>query len=160
MSANQLIIRNGTPQDLPRVLELVKELALYERALHEVENTVEQMLADGFGEQPIFGLIVAEIDGIVVGISVYYFRYSTWKGRVLYLEDILITENMRGQGIGYQLFEATAKRAFELNCKRMTWQVLDWNEPAINFYKKFNAHLDGEWVNGSLSYEQLKNLAQ
>lgn len=155
-----IIIREGKPADLPRVLELIKELALYERALEEVDNTVERMLADGFGAQPIFGFLVAEIEEKIIGISVYYFRYSTWKGKVLYLEDIIVTEESRGQGIGYQLFEATAKQAIVLDCRRLSWQVLDWNEPAINFYKKFEANLDGEWINGSLSLQQLQAIAQ
>lgn len=156
---SSITIRPGTKQDLPRVLELVKELALYEKAPHEVTNTVERMEKDGFGPNPIFGLFVAENDRGVVGISIYYWRYSTWKGRRLYLEDIVVTEKERGSGIGKLLFDRTMQHALDENCTGMLWQVLDWNEPAINFYKKYyNAKLDGEWINCSLERDQIKQL--
>lgn len=154
-------IRVGTKQDLPRVLELVKELALYERAPHEVTNTVERMEQDGFGPNPIYGLFVAENARGIVGISIYYWRYSTWKGKRLYLEDIIVTEKERGSGIGKLLFDKTMQHALDENCAGMIWQVLDWNEPAINFYKKYyNAKLDGEWINCSLEAEDLKRILQ
>ena len=143
-------IRTGVKQDLPQVLELVKELALYERAPHEVTNTVERMERDGFGPNPIYGLFVAENEKGIVGISIYYWRYSTWKGKRLYLEDIIVTEKERGNGIGKLLFDRTMQHALDEACTGMLWQVLDWNEPAINFYKKYNASFDGEWLNGSL----------
>lgn len=148
-------IRVGTKADLPRVLELIKELALYERAPHEVTNTVERMEKDGFGPNPIYGLFVAENAKGIVGISVYYWRYSTWKGKRLYLEDIIVTEKERGSGIGKLLFDRTMQHAVDENCTGMLWQVLDWNEPAINFYKKYNAKLDGEWINCSLETDQI-----
>ena len=144
------IIREGSKADLPRVLELIKELAAFEKAPHEVINTVEQMEKDGFGPTPIYGLFVAETEDGIVGISIYYWRYSTWKAKRLYLEDIIVTERMRGRGIGKQLFERTMQHALDQDCSGMTWQVLDWNEPAMNFYKKYGAKLDGEWVNGTL----------
>jgi GNAT superfamily N-acetyltransferase len=154
-------IRVGTKRDLPRVLELVKELALYERAPHEVTNTVERMEQDGFGPNPIYGLFVAENARGIVGISIYYWRYSTWKGKRLYLEDIIVTESERGSGIGKQLFDRTMQHALDENCAGMIWQVLDWNEPAINFYKKYyNAKLDGEWINCSLEADDLKRILQ
>jgi GNAT superfamily N-acetyltransferase len=152
-------IRIGTKQDLPQVLELIKELALYERAPHEVTNTVERMEQDGFGPNPIYGLFVAENARGIVGISVYYWRYSTWKGKRLYLEDIVVKEKERGSGIGKLLFDRTMQHALDENCSGMIWQVLDWNEPAINFYKKyFNAKLDGEWINCSLEADDLKRI--
>lgn len=152
-------IRIGTKQDLPRVLELVKELALYERAPHEVTNTVERMEQDGFGPNPIYGLFVAENARGIVGISIYYWRYSTWKGKRLYLEDIIVTEKERGSGIGKLLFDRTMQHALDENCSGMIWQVLDWNEPAINFYKKYyQAKLDGEWINCSLETDDLKRI--
>lgn len=152
-------IRTGTKQDLPRVLDLVKELALYERAPHEVTNTVERMEKDGFGPNPIYGLFVAENERGIVGISIYYWRYSTWKGKRLYLEDIIVTEKERGSGIGKLLFDRTMKHALDEECTGMLWQVLDWNEPAINFYKKyFNAKLDGEWINCSLEADDIKRI--
>jgi GNAT superfamily N-acetyltransferase len=149
-------IRTGTKQDLPRVLELIKELAEYERASHEVINTVELMEQDGYGASPIYGLFVAETERVIVGISIYYWRYSTWKGKRLYLEDIVVTEKERGQGIGKLLFERTMQHALDEHCSGMMWQVLEWNEPAINFYKKYGARLDGEWINGTLEADQIR----
>jgi len=155
-----LNIRQGRKEDLPRVLELIRELAEYERAPHEVTNTVERLEEDGFGEHPVYGFFVAETGGRVIGLSLYYWRYSTWKGKRLYLEDIIVTESERGRGAGQQLFNRTMEKALEENCTGMMWQVLDWNEPAINFYKKYGAKLDGEWVNCSLEADQIKALLQ
>jgi GNAT superfamily N-acetyltransferase len=153
-------IRKGNRADLPAVLQLVRELAEYERAPHEVTNTVEMMEQDGFGEEPIYGFFVAENEMGIVGLSLYYWRYSTWKGKRLYLEDIIVTESERGKGIGKMLFEVTMRRSLEANCSGMMWQVLDWNEPAINFYKKYGAKLDGEWVNCTLEAEQVRRLLE
>lgn len=150
-----MTIRPGKKEDLPRVLELIKELALYEKAPHEVTNTVERMERDGFGPNPIYGLFVAEEGDRIVGISIYYWRYSTWKGKRLYLEDIVVTESERGKGTGKLLFDRTMKHALDENCSGMMWQVLEWNEPAINFYKKYGAKLDDEWTNCSLESTQI-----
>ena len=147
-------IREGKREDLPQVLELVKELADYEKALHEVTNTVEMMEEDGFGEHPVFGFFVAENERSIVGLALYYYRYSTWTGKRLYLEDIIVTQQERGKGVGKLLFERTIEKAKEDGCKGLTWQVLDWNEPAINFYKKYNAKFDGEWINCHLEEDQ------
>jgi GNAT superfamily N-acetyltransferase len=150
-SAMDFIIRKGKREDIPQVLGLIKELALYEKAAHEVENTVEQMLIDGFGEKPIFDLFVAASQpGTIVGIALYYFRYSTWKGRRLYLEDLIVTEAYRGKGLGKLLFEAMIAEAKATQSNGVVWQVLDWNEPAIEFYKRYGASFDGEWLNCSL----------
>ena len=155
----EITIRKGTKADLPRVLELIKELALYEKALHEVINTVELMEKDGFGPNPIYGLFVAENEKGVVGIAIYYWRYSTWKGKRLYLEDIVVTEAERGKGIGKLLFDRTMQHALDEDCSGMMWQVLDWNEPAINFYKKYyKPKLDGEWINCSLERDEIIKL--
>lgn len=151
-------IRTGEKKDLPSVLELVKELATYEKAPHEVINTVTMMEQDGFGSNPIYGLFVAENENGIVGISLYYWRYSTWKGKRLYLEDIIVTEKERGSGIGKLLFDRTMQKALDENCSGMMWQVLEWNEPAINFYKKYGAKLDDEWTNCTLEVDQIKNL--
>ena len=151
-------VRPGRKEDLPRVLELIRELAEYEKAPHEVTNTVARLEADGFGVNPVYGFFVAERNSLVVGLSLYYWRYSTWKGKRLYLEDIIVTENERGRGIGKLLFDRTMKKTLEENCTGMMWQVLDWNEPAINFYKKYGAKLDGEWVNCHLEAEQIGRL--
>ncbi len=151
-------IRKGIEEDLPRTLELVKELAAYERALGEVYNTVQAMKEEAFGKNPIFGFFVAEVDQEIVGVSLYYYRYSTWKGKRLYLEDIIVTERMRGQGIGKLLFEATLHYSLNQKCTGMMWQVLDWNEPAINFYKNYSAKMDGEWVNCTLEADEIRQI--
>lgn len=149
-------IRIGQKEDLPQTLALIKELAEYERAPLEVSNTLEMMEKDGFGETKIFDFFVAEHENKIVGIAIYYMKYSTWKGKCLFLEDIVITESFRKFGIGSKLFEAVAKVAKNLKVERMEWQVLEWNEPAINFYKKYNAILDPEWINGKFTKEQLE----
>ncbi len=146
-------IRKATKKDLPEVLTLVTELAVYEKAGHEVTITLDELEKDGFGDNPIYWIILAENEKGILGMSFYYIRYSTWKGKCLYLEDIVVKEEYRGQKIGKVLFEETIKAAKEMNAKLMTWQVLDWNEPAIKFYKKFNAELDGEWINGKLRFD-------
>lgn len=153
-------IRKGGKADLPRVLELIKELAEYERAPHEVTNTLEAMERDGFGPHPIFGFFVAENGQGIIGISLYYWRYSTWKGKRLYLEDIIVTEKERGAGIGSQLFERTIAFALEQDCSGMMWQVLDWNKPAINFYRKYGTRFDNEWTNCSLERSQMIELVK
>lgn len=154
----QINIRAGRKEDLPRVLELVKELAEFERAPHEVTNTLGQMEEDGFGAQPIYGFFVAEQNEEIIGLSLYYWRYSTWKGKRLYLEDIIVTEQERGKGAGKLLFDRTMRKALEDNCTGMMWQVLEWNEPAIEFYKKYGSKLDAEWVNCNLEADQIREL--
>jgi len=150
-------VRRGIKADLTAVLGLIQELADYENASDEVQNSVERMEQDGFGPAPIFKFFVAENDGKIVGTAIYYNRYSTWKGRCLYLEDLVVSESQRGQGIGKLLFDAIAKEAKTTECKVLTWQVLDWNEPAIRFYKRLNADLDPEWINCKLTDEQIQN---
>ena len=147
-----IIIRESVREDVPAMFELIKELALYEKAPEQVTNTIEQMYVDGFGENPIFGTIVSEVDGLVVGMALYYFRYSTWKGKRLYLEDLIVSETMRGKGLGEKLLEATIEQARKTACTGLMWQVLDWNEPAINFYKKFGARFDEEWLNVHIDF--------
>ena len=151
-------IREGQKQDLPRVLELIKELAEFERAPHEVTNTLDMLEEDGFGARPVYGFFVAETSDRIMGLSLYYWRYSTWKGKRLYLEDIIVTESERGKGAGKLLFDRTMQKCLEENCTGMMWQVLEWNEPAINFYKKYGSKLDGEWVNCNLEAEQIRKL--
>lgn len=147
---SQPIIRRATIADCSRMMELVRELALYERALEEVTVSEEHFRESGFGAHPVWWAFVAEIDGLVQGFALYYVRYSTWKGQRMYLEDILVTEKARGQGLGTHLMNALIAEAEERGFNGITWQVLDWNEPAINFYKKFEASFDGEWINCSL----------
>ncbi|MDX2304042.1 MAG: GNAT family N-acetyltransferase [Microscillaceae bacterium] len=147
MQQDQIHIREGQPADIPAVMGLIHELAHYERAAHEVINTPEQLLEDGFGKQPLYGFYVAEFQEIIAGMALFYYRYSTWKGKVLYLEDLYVKPEFRQQKIGTLLLKALAQRAGQEKCQRMSWQVLNWNEPAINFYKKLGAHLDDEWIN-------------
>ncbi len=140
-------IRKAIKEDCGRLMELVNELALYEKAPQEVTVTPEHFIESGFGEKPVWWAFVAESGGIIAGFALYYIRYSTWKGQAMYLEDILVTKAMRGKGIGGLLFEQLLEEARERGFRRICWQVLDWNEPAISFYKKYNAAFDGEWIN-------------
>jgi GNAT superfamily N-acetyltransferase len=131
-------------------LELIRELAEYEKAPQEVTVTMEHFVESGFGKQPVWWALVAEVDGQVEGFAMYYIRYSTWKGQRMYLEDLIVTEKMRGQGLGKKLFDQLIVEAKEKQFNGIVWQVLEWNEPAINFYKKYKAHFDPEWINCSL----------
>lgn len=150
-------VRRGKKEDIPAVLALIKELAVYEKAPDEVITTEESMLRDGFGENPVFGFFVAEQDHELIGLALYYFRYSTWKGKCLYLEDLVVTESFRKKGIGKKLFDALVKEAKATNSYAIVWQVLDWNEPAIAFYKKLNANFDEGWLNCMMPQEVLQS---
>ncbi len=144
-------IRKAVKEDCLAMLELVRELAVYEKAPDEVTVDPQHFEESGFGQNPVWWALVAETDAKqVVGFALYYIRYSTWKGQVMYLEDLLVTESMRGQGIGHQLVDQLVVEAKEKGFRRIVWQVLDWNEPAINFYRKYNAKFDPEWVNVTL----------
>ena len=153
----EITIRVAVKEDCSRLLELIQELADYEKAPNEVTVSLEEFQEAGFGLSPVWKAFVAEENGIIQGFGLYYIRYSTWKGCRMYLEDILITEKMRGKGIGKKILNRLIEEAVEKGFKGMNWQVLDWNEPAINFYKKFDANFDGEWINVSLSEDQIKN---
>lgn len=142
-----LVVRSARISDVPSIHQLIVELAIFEKAPEEMVNTVDQLTKDGFGQNPSYICFVAELDGVVVGISLCYVRYSTWKGRVLYLEDLIVTEKLRGNGIGKSLFEHTLNYSRDNGFYRLQWQVLDWNESAIDFYKAFDAEFDGEWLN-------------
>lgn len=144
-------IRRTVKNDCKRLLELVNELALYEKAPQEVTVTLEHFEESGFGEKPVWWAFVAEEDGVILGFALYYIRYSTWKGQRMYLEDILVTEAARGKGIGKLLMDQLIVEAKERKLNGIVWQVLEWNEPAINFYKKYNANFDAEWVNCSIN---------
>jgi len=146
----EIKIRRATKEDCPRLLELVQELATYERAPNEVTVTLEHFAESGFGKEPVWWGFVAEVGGVIVGFALYYIRYSTWKGQAMYLEDIIVTDSMRGKGIGKLLFDRLIEEAREKKFNRMIWQVLEWNEPAINFYKKYGADFDQGWVNCSI----------
>ncbi len=146
-------LRTAVKEDCKRLLELIQELADYEKAPNEVVVTLAHFEESGFGTNPIWWAFVAEDEHkMVQGFALYYIRYSTWKGQCIYLEDLLVTAQMRGKGVGKLLFEAVMQETQNRGLKRMCWQVLDWNEPAINFYKKFNATLDPEWMNGIIDF--------
>jgi len=148
----EIKIRKAVRKDCVRMMELIQELATYEKAPDEVTVSLTHFEESGFGANPVWWAFVAEANGVVVGMALYYIRYSTWKGQRMYLEDILVTEDMRGQKIGSLLFDALIVEAKEKGFNGMNWQVLDWNEPAINFYKKYNANFDPEWVNCSIVF--------
>ena len=143
-------IRRALKEDCPRLLELITELAVYEKAPDDVTVTLAHFEESGFGDKPIWWSFVAEENGAIHGFALYYIRYSTWKGQAMYLEDIIVTESMRGKKIGKLLFDRLIEEAKEKKLHRIVWQVLEWNEPAINFYKKYNADFDEEWVNCSI----------
>jgi len=144
-------IRRAAKEDCPRLLELIRELADYEKAPQEVTVTLDHFTESGFGSNPVWWAFVATVEGTVQGFALYYIRYSTWKGQRMYLEDILVTEDMRGKGLGKLLFDRLLDEAKEKNFQGLVWQVLDWNEPAINFYKKYKASFDPEWINCALT---------
>lgn len=150
-------LRKGVEADLPQVLGLIKELAAYENAPDEVEVSIEEMMNWGFGKNKLFEFYVLEKGVTIIGIALYYYKYSTWKGKCLFLEDIIVTESERKNGYGKILFNAVAKVAKEQHVRRMEWQVLDWNKPAISFYEKYKAVLDAEWINCKLTFDQLQN---
>jgi GNAT superfamily N-acetyltransferase len=156
--AGDINLRVAVKEDCPRLLELVKELALFEKAPEEVTVTLQEFEDAGFGNKPVWKAFVAEADGFIIGFGMYYIRYSTWKGRRLYLEDLIVTEEWRGKGIGKILFERLIAETRELGLSGMVWQVLDWNEPAIKFYRKYNAAIEAGWLNAALSKEQILNL--
>ncbi|OCX51497.1 GNAT family N-acetyltransferase [Mucilaginibacter sp. PPCGB 2223] len=151
----QINLREARREDCPRLLELVHELAVFEKAPHEVEVSLEEFEDAGFGAKPVWKAFVVEAEGYIAGFALYYIRYSTWKGRRVYLEDLIVTENMRGKGLGKLLFDRIVQETKELGFSGMVWQVLDWNQPAIDFYKKYEAGIEAGWLNASLTKQQV-----
>ena len=154
----KIIIRKGLKNDLPAILNLIKELADDEKSLKEVTLTLKDLEKDGFGKNPWYYVLVAEKKTEIIGLSFYWIRYSTWKGKFLFLEDFVVKKEHRRSGIGSKLFEATIKECHKLKLNGMIWQVLDWNTPAIDFYKKYNANISSTWLNGKLTKKQIDNI--
>lgn len=146
----EIKIREARSSDGPRLLELIHELAEFERAPEEVTLTLEQLLQTGFGPDPVWKAFVAECRDLIQGFALYYIRFSTWKGPRIYLEDILVTESMRGKGIGTLLFDRLLQEARERKFNGMVWQVLDWNAPALSFYRKYHPRISADWLTMSL----------
>lgn len=151
-------IRKAVKADVPAILGLVKELATYEKAPDAVEVTLEEMEADGFGPNAIYCAFVAENEGGIIGMALYYTKYSTWKGKAIYLDDIIVNEKYRRYGIGGKLFEEVIKVCKQMGVRKIDWQVLDWNEQAIQFYKKYNTVFSSEWMNCTLYEKELKDI--
>ena len=152
-------IRKGTKKDLSKVLELIKELADYEGELKEVLISKKDLEEFGFCKNPLY-FLVAESDSEVIGVAIYFEHFSTWKGKCLYLEDLIVSNKYRRQGVGTLLFEKLIKIANKENIKRIMWQVLYWNKSAINFYKKFNANISNNWLNGKITDSEIKKLSK
>ncbi|MBL0118750.1 MAG: GNAT family N-acetyltransferase [Saprospiraceae bacterium] len=148
----EVVIRKALKEDCPEIMELIKELAVYEKAGGEVTVKFDHFVESGFGSNPVWWSFVATIDDKIVGIALYYVRYSTWKGQRMYLEDIVVNLEYRGHGIGKKLMDAIIVEGKEKKFNGIMWQVLDWNEPAINFYKRYDVVFDGEWLNCSINF--------
>ncbi len=151
-----MIIRKAREEDMEPVLELIKELAVYEKEPEAVIVTSEDLKRDGFGDDPLFYCYVAVEDGTIVGMALYYYRYSTWKGRTLHLEDLVVKENQRGSGIGFALYSEIIKTGHDDNVQRIEWNVLNWNAPAIDFYRKSGAAVLEDWMVAQMNREQIE----
>ena len=151
-------LRRARKEDIPSLMELIMELAIFEKAPHEVSLSLEEFAEAGFGNNPVYTCYIAEMKGKIVGMALYYIRFSTWKGKRIYLEDLIVNQDYRGLGIGQALFFRCLEDADQLGYHGMTWQVLDWNEPAIKFYQRFGSSFDGEWLNSGLSEEKIKEI--
>lgn len=150
-----MIIRKGTPEDMEAVLGLIKELAFFEKEPDAVLITVEDLVDDGFGKNPLFHVFVAEVEEEIVGIALYYYRYSTWKGKTIHLEDLVVKENRRGSGVGFALYSEVIKQGKKDKVRRIEWNVLDWNTPAIHFYKNSGAKILDDWRVAQMSEEAI-----
>ena len=150
-------IRKGTPEDMEAVLSLIQELADFENEPNAVVITADDLVRDGFGSAPLFHVFVAEVESKIVGIALYYYRYSTWKGKTIHLEDLVVKENMRGSGVGFALYSEIIKQGKKDKVRRIEWNVLDWNTPAINFYKNSGAKILDDWKVAQLSEEAINH---
>jgi len=150
LSEKKLTIRQAEEADCPRLLELIHELAVYEKEPEQVTVSLEHFVESGFGKKPVWWAFVAEVNEVIIGFALYYIRYSTWKGQRMYLEDIIVTEEWRGKGVGTKLMNRLIEEAKALGFSGILWQVLEWNEPAIQFYRRYQAAFDSEWINVSI----------
>lgn len=150
-------LRNASKQDCPAILGLIQELALFEKEPEAVVVTVQDLEKDGFGEKPLFKVIVAEVENEIVGMALFYFRYSTWKGKTIHLEDLIVKQEMRGKNIGSALYEAVLKEAHKENVRRVEWVVLDWNTPARDFYLNSGAKILDGWETVQMDEKGLAN---
>jgi GNAT superfamily N-acetyltransferase len=152
-----MIIRRGTSNDMPAVLDLIKELAIFEKEPDAVVVTVDDLIRDGFGENPLFYTFVAEVDTEIIGIALYYYRYSTWKGKTIHLEDLIVKESQRGTGAGFALYSEIIAQGKKDNVRRIEWNVLEWNTPAIEFYKKTGAKVLDDWRVAQMDENGIEN---
>lgn len=160
MQSTEVLIREGRSEDAASIMEMIRELAVFERAEHEVELTADDLKRDGFAKNKSFRVLVAETDQILVGMALFYPRYSTWKGKTLYLEDLLVRKEWRRKGIGRSLLTSLIRLSAEEDAARLEWQVLDWNETALAFYRKINVAFDNEWINCRLTRDDLQDLSK
>ncbi|NIJ44484.1 hypothetical protein FHR24_000923 [Wenyingzhuangia heitensis] len=152
-----ILIRKGNIDDANEIFTLINDLAVFEQEPEAVEVTIEDIKNDGFGNQPKFEVFIAELNNSIVGMALFYYRYSTWKGKTLHLEDLIVKEVNRGKGVGKLLYNRILKYAFEQKIKRVEWAVLEWNTPAVEFYKNSGAEVFDDWRTVQMSEEQLKN---
>ena len=150
-------IRKGEKKDMKAVLELIQELATFEKEPDAVVVTVSDLERDGFGENPLFYTFMAEVDTEIVGMALYYYRYSTWKGKTIHLEDLIVKEKMRGSGLGFALYSKIIAQGKLDNVRRIEWNVLDWNTPAIDFYKKSGAKVLDDWLVAQMDETGINN---
>lgn len=151
-----MILRKATPNDMHAVHQLITELAIFEKEPEAVATSPEELLRDGFSENPLFEALVAEVDGQILGMALYYPRYSTWKGKTMHLEDLIVSAAHRGKGIGMALYQAFLQEAAKQNVRRAEWVVLDWNQNAIDFYEKSGAVVLNDWKTVQMTNEQIK----
>jgi GNAT superfamily N-acetyltransferase len=152
-----MTIRKATEKDMPFVLELIQELAIFEKEPDAVVVTVDDLVRDGFSENPLFQCFVAEVENEIIGMALYYYRYSTWKGKTIHLEDLIVKESKRGTGAGFALYKEIIQQGKAENVRRIEWNVLDWNTPAIDFYEKSGAKVLGDWRVVHMDENGIKN---
>ncbi|MDA8971020.1 GNAT family N-acetyltransferase [Flavobacteriaceae bacterium] len=152
-----VVVRKATKEDMPDVLELIKELAVFEKQPNAVQINIDTLVTEGFGNQPLFTCFVSLLEGQIVGMALCYFRFSTWKGRSVHLEDLIVKESKRGQGVGMALYKRVMEYAASFNVKRVEWVVLGWNTPAIKFYEKTGATILKDWYLAQFDQEGLSN---